>query len=639
MFVGANNSGKTSILQGIGALLKLNTIEPSRHLAYRLNKTGNLSVSVELLLEHQEWKSFIELVQPRFPNSSRFLYNDSLYARLLSTPVPVVIDNFLRDGITINSNENLSPTFTPDYLVEKTGLSIEDCRQWQSLVHNITYSRSYFFLGNPIFFSSMNIVDSSEAFRSEEQVMAEHYASGNIRGKLFYLKQNNPEEFESIKRSILAIFPEIIDFTVELNLKKGVFEFLLSENVALNGHSINVQYDASDVGLGMQNLLVFIANILLLKPSVVLMDEPDVHMHPALVRDFVRILKQLSKQTQFFITTHNIAFIDALAPEDIFTVVYRPEEKGSLIRSVAERIDAVEAAEMLGFSVSNGILSGKPKVYAFVEGKSDEKYLLHFAKRLGYAKSVNAFTVQFVPMGGKGERFKMLSLVEKLGMTETPLVMVLDRDETSEEEIQKLRERYFRQHPERLLYWSRRQIENYLCVPSAIQKLLQTRMDTSMYAAQVQDLNVDALFQELADKQQRSVLKRYLEHNVINFSIVRTEKVRGFLEELDISLPSNEYGRKLANKLTGMIAEQLMIFGEHSASVKTTFLEQWNNPEQRLALCDGRQLLSDLRKDFQQRGWFSSFSDDEIIAYCEPDDIHIDIRGLLSQLHSMTLAI
>jgi predicted ATP-dependent endonuclease of OLD family len=365
------------------------------------------------------------------------------------------------------------------------------------------------------------------------------------------------------------------------------------------------------------------------------MDEPDVHMHPALVRDFVRILKQLSKQTQFFITTHNIAFIDALAPEDLFTVVYRPEEKGSIIRSVTERDEVIEAAEMLGISVTNSILSGKPKVYVFVEGESDSAYLLHFAKRLGYAKSVNAFNVQFVPMGGKGTRFNMLRLIEKLGMNETPVVMVLDHDETSEEEIQTLREKHFNKYPERLVYWSRRQIENYICMPSAIQKLLQAPPQANKYASEIQGLNIEALVQELADKQLEAALKRFLEHTVINYSLVRTQEIRNILKDLDISLPSDEYSQELASKMFAMMSKQFMKLGQHSTSIKTTFLEQWSIHEKRLAMCDGRQLLSDMRKEFQERGLYSSFSNDEIIAFCNSEDIHADIRELLSQLHIM----
>jgi hypothetical protein len=500
----------------------------------------------------------------------------------------------------------------------------------QSIVNNSLDNS----LGPLLFLTSNNLAQQKEPFQSEQQVLSNR-STNNIRSKLFYLKQNSPKEYEEVKAQILSIFPEIKDIDVELNYKNGMFEFILRENIAVNGHSIEISYDIYDVGLGMQDLLAIAASIFLLKPSVVLMDEPDVHMHPALVRDFVRILKQLSKQTQFFITTHNIAFIDALAPEDLFTVVYRPEEKGSIIRSVTERDEVIEAAEMLGISVTNSILSGKPKVYVFVEGESDSAYLLHFAKRLGYAKSVNAFNVQFVPMGGKGTRFNMLRLIEKLGMNETPVVMVLDHDETSEEEIQTLREKHFNKYPERLVYWSRRQIENYICMPSAIQKLLQAPPQANKYASEIQGLNIEALVQELADKQLEAALKRFLEHTVINYSLVRTQEIRNILKDLDISLPSDEYSQELASKMFAMMSKQFMKLGQHSTSIKTTFLEQWSIHEKRLAMCDGRQLLSDMRKEFQERGLYSSFSNDEIIAFCNSEDIHADIRELLSQLHIM----
>lgn len=637
VFVGANNSGKTSILQAMAMVMRLEKYhisEPSlfqvKRLAYRLQGTGDWSIGLGIQLDRTEWEQMIAAESTVNTEFVRLYQNEQLFDELSAATVKHSITWGIQKGQTVSGRVR-SP-IEPLPAILKNPAEELNLNLIQALLLGIDFYAAY---GHPIFLDAHSFVPFKEPFRSKNDLMNERTDVSTVRGRLFYLKQSEPEVFRELTAQLMAAFPEIKSVDVRLNTDEGVFEFILTEDIPVNGHSIEAQYDAADVGLGMQNLLILVANILLLKPSVVLMDEPDVHMHPALVRDFVRIIKQLSQQTQFFITTHNIAFIDALAPEDIFTVVYRPEEKGSVIRSAAERKDVVEAAEMLGLSVANSILSGKPKVYVFVEGESDSAYLLHFAKRLSYTKSVNAFNVQFVPMSGKGERSKMLSLVEKLGMSETPLLMVLDRDETSEEEIQKLRKDYFIQYPERLHYWSRRQIENYLCVPSALLKLLQAQPNASKYDPQMQVLNIDALLQELADKQQESVLKRYLEHHVINYSLVRTQEVRNILKEINISLPSDEYSQELASKLFAMMSKQIMKIGQHSTPLKTTFLERWNIPEQRLIMCDGRQLLTDLRKEFCERGLFSSFSNDEIIAYCEPEDIHADIRGLLSQLHTM----
>ncbi len=637
VFVGANNSGKTSILQAMAMVMRLDKYyisTPSqfqaKRLTYRLQGTGDWLIGLGIQFDKGEWQNLIAAESTVNTGFISLLRNDELLEQLSQTTVALSTRWIIQDAKTVGGKVFSPLVPLPKFFQNPS--EIYNLNVLQALVQSQDFYNAY---GHPIFLDAQHFIPFKEPFRSKNEIMNERAEISNIRGRLFYLKQSDPDTFNELTEQLRTAFPELKSLDVRLNTDEGVFEFVLTEDIPVNGHSIEAEYDAADVGLGMQNLLILTANLLLLKPSVVLMDEPDVHMHPALVRDFVRILKQLSKQTQFFITTHNIAFIDALAPEDLFTVVYRPEEKGSVIRSVAERSEVIGAAEMLGFSLSNNVLLGKPKVYVFVEGESDSTYLLHFAKRLGYAKSVNAFNVQFVPMGGKGERSKVLSLIEKLGMTETPLVMVLDRDETSAEDIEILRKNYFQKHPERLVYWSRRQIENYLCVPSALQRILQAQPNASHYVAQIQELNIDTLLQELADKQQEAVLKRFLEHNVINYSLVRTEKIRDILKEIDISLPGNEYSQELASKLFAMMSKQIMKLGQDSTPLKTTFLERWNFPEQRVALCDGRRLLSDVRKEFQERGLFAAFSNDEIIAFCEAEDIHADIRSLLSQLHAM----
>jgi predicted ATP-dependent endonuclease of OLD family len=464
--------------------------------------------------------------------------------------------------------------------------------------------------------------------------MNERTDVSTVRGRLFYLKQSEPEVFRELTAQLMAAFPEIKSVDVRLNTDEGVFEFILTEDIPVNGHSIEAQYDAADVGLGMQNLLILVANILLLKPSVVLMDEPDVHMHPALVRDFVRIIKQLSQQTQFFITTHNIAFIDALAPEDIFTVVYRPEEKGSVIRPVAERNEVLDTLQNLGFNLSNSILSGKPKVYVFVEGNSDATYLLHFAQRLGYAKSVTAFNVEFVPMNGKGERFKMLRLLERLGMIETPFFMVLDQDETSPEEMGRLRTTYFARHPERLIYWSKRQIENYLLDIPTLQQLVhkelskKASMDSS---AKVDSFNVSSVLHRLAEEQSELIRERWLREMFVDESFLSREMLRNTYKAVS-NMPLDEAVTEFNAELIKYFAKNSMRLSKVSESAIQQFQAKWDDPQTRLDMCDGRKLLTALQRELQEH-FHCSFSNSEIISAMPQESIHTDIRTLLDALH------
>lgn len=636
VFVGANNSGKTSILQAMAMVMRLEKYhisEPSvfqvKRLAYRLQGTGDWSIGLGIQLDRTEWEQMIAAESTVNTEFVRLYQNEQLFDELSAATVKHSITWGIQKGQTVNGRVR-SP-IEPLPAILKNPAEELNLNLIQALLLGIDFYAAY---GHPIFLDAHSFVPFKEPFRSKNDLMNERTDVSTVRGRLFYLKQSEPEVFRELTAQLMAAFPEIKSVDVRLNTDEGVFEFILTEDIPVNGHSIEAQYDAADVGLGMQNLLILVANVLLLKPSVVLMDEPDVHMHPALVRDFVRIIKQLSQQTQFFITTHNIAFIDALAPEDIFTVVYRPEEKGSIIRSVAERNEVLDTLQNLGFNLSNSILSGKPKVYVFVEGNSDAMYLLHFAQRLGYAKSVAAFNVEFVPMNGKGERFKMLRLFERLGMIETPFFMVLDQDETSPEEMRTLRTTYFAKHPERLIYWSKRQIENYFLDIPTLQQLVhkelskKASMDSS---AKVDSFNVSSVLHRLAEEQSELIRERWLREMFVDESFLSREMLRKTYKAVS-NMPLDEAVTEFNAELIKYFAKNSMRLSKVSESAIQQFQAKWNDPQTRLDMCDGRKLLTALQRELQEH-FHCSFSNSEIISAMSQESIHTDIRTLLDALH------
>src|SRR5690625_1801065 len=54
--------------------------------------------------------------------------------------------------------------------------------------------------------------------------------------------------------------------------------------------------------------------------SIILFDEPDVHLHPELERRYLRILKTFAEGNQMFLTTHAPEMMIEAGSESLFTV-------------------------------------------------------------------------------------------------------------------------------------------------------------------------------------------------------------------------------------------------------------------------------------------------------------------------------
>ena len=129
------------------------------------------------------------------------------------------------------------------------------------------------------------------------------------------------EEEHAVRRDDLGDF--LSDRGILENLKSLGFDYLV---FAENGHKRSVPFEF--MGAGLQSLTrvlweLFADGL----PEVVLLEEPDAHMHPGYVRELVYFLIELARedQIQLFVTTHNNDFLN-----DLFTENLTEEERAFL---------------------------------------------------------------------------------------------------------------------------------------------------------------------------------------------------------------------------------------------------------------------------------------------------------------------
>lgn len=130
-----------------------------------------------------------------------------------------------------------------------------------------------------------------------------------IRNILYRLQQNG--EIEKLNEHLNNFFP---NRNVRVN-------FDISKDIDISINVTNQKPHMSDIpieqcGTGMLQVIQLFAYVLYFKPKLLLLDEPDEHLHPDNQKKLARTLKILSKNgVQIFISTHSSFLIREMALE------------------------------------------------------------------------------------------------------------------------------------------------------------------------------------------------------------------------------------------------------------------------------------------------------------------------------------
>jgi putative ATP-dependent endonuclease of the OLD family len=71
-------------------------------------------------------------------------------------------------------------------------------------------------------------------------------------------------------------------------------------------------------GAGIREALRLILDYELNRPNILLVEEPEIHLHPALETSMMRYLKSIGKDCQIFITTHSTNFLDTAEMRNVY---------------------------------------------------------------------------------------------------------------------------------------------------------------------------------------------------------------------------------------------------------------------------------------------------------------------------------
>ena len=137
----------------------------------------------------------------------------------------------------------------------------------------------------------------------------------NLAAFLYFLRERHEEEYDVIRRTVRLAAPFLEDFALEplaLNEDKIRLEW--------RHRGSDAYFDASSLSDGTLRFIA-LATLLLqpesLRPSVVLLDEPELGLHPCAITLLASLVKRVSTETQVVLATQSSLLLDHFRPEDV----------------------------------------------------------------------------------------------------------------------------------------------------------------------------------------------------------------------------------------------------------------------------------------------------------------------------------
>ncbi len=224
--------------------------------------------------------------------------------------------------------------------------------------------------------------------------------------------------------------------------------------------------DIANAGSGFHQVLLLLAFFQTRPSSVLLLDEPDAHLHFILQREIFDHLRSVAQRRscQLIIATHAEVLLQDTEPEQIISFIgqnprrlVRPDEKQNL----QEALRRLNALDLLQADHVGAVL--------YVEDESDHKILREWANVLQHPAHQFLQFPYVVPLRGKGNldegkrHFQCLRLA-KPGIKG---LCVVDRDSTASGSPGGMPAGLA------LRQWGRYEIENYLLLPELLKRYVR----------------------------------------------------------------------------------------------------------------------------------------------------------------------
>lgn len=297
VFIGGNGVGKSNL---IGAFRLLHEVINQRLVDYVAMRGGAnklLRFGSKVTPEMQ-----FELVISGLVQGGKFSYDTIL--KPTDDGLLFVHDEW----VSVETNGNDSGVILPNSRVESR-LKDDRSEFSQKLFEEIDSYRVYHFhdTSNDAGMKGLCDVDDNRVLRPQAE---------NLAAYLYYLQEKQPDHFALIQDTVHRIAPFFGGFRLApQRLNASMIRLEWNEK----GH--DGYFDATSLSDGTMRFIC-LATLLLQPdlPSVILLDEPELGLHPAAVVLLADLLGIASERSQVVVATQSVTLINQLTPEQIWTV-------------------------------------------------------------------------------------------------------------------------------------------------------------------------------------------------------------------------------------------------------------------------------------------------------------------------------
>jgi predicted ATPase len=163
-----------------------------------------------------------------------------------------------------------------------------------------------------------------------------HDAS-NLAALLYRLQENYLTEYQNILKAIRRIAPYFDDF--ELKPKEQNDEQIVLRWKQKDYDGILLPSQLSDGTLRFICLATLLLQPEKLQPAIIIIDEPELGLHPYAITIFTELVKKVARRKQVVLATQSVELLDHFEPGDVI-VVDRTENGSEFKRLDEEQLAA-----------------------------------------------------------------------------------------------------------------------------------------------------------------------------------------------------------------------------------------------------------------------------------------------------------
>ncbi|MCD8287784.1 MAG: AAA family ATPase [Porphyromonadaceae bacterium] len=338
ILLGANGAGKSNIIGFFNLLQKM--MEGSlqlyiaksgtnrKFLHYGPKKTPKISTSIQLDSDD-------------FCNTYKFCLSAALPNRLIISSEKVE---------NCNKNNGQSHIVLPLSDFHESALKGSTDEVYKTVWNFLSQCKVYQFSDSSI----------SSPMRQASSVDSAHYLqqdAGNLASFLYYLKNNYIDSYNRIVNYVQGVVPQFKDFYLE---PEHGYVSLKWIDTSLNDYVLSVDQfsDGSIRFISLATLLLQPASTM---PSVIIIDEPELGLHPYAIYQLAEMIKDASLHVQVILATQSPSLVNEFDLDDVF-VVERDEDNQCTEVKKLKGEDYKEWLEEYTFSElwDKNVIGGRP---------------------------------------------------------------------------------------------------------------------------------------------------------------------------------------------------------------------------------------------------------------------------------------